>query len=94
MSNRARGGRGARFTPKARGRVTTRPVGQEGFSIDREADTVLFAFHDYRSAFTLQLNLRDARELHILLGEAINEPTKTKDIVRETGLIVTSQLPK
>jgi hypothetical protein len=92
MSNRVRS-KGTRFTPKARGRVTARPVGQEGFSIDREADTVLFAFHDYRSAFTLQLNVRDAKELWTLLGEAINEPTKTKEITRETGLIVTNRLP-
>lgn len=84
MSNRPR---------RKGGRVTARPVGQQGVSIDREGEIVRVAIHDFRTAFTVEWSIRDAREVCRLLGEAIDEPTKTSELVRDTGLVVTNRMP-
>ena len=84
MSNRAH---------RKGGRITARPVGQSGVTIDRDGGKVIMSLYDFRSAFTIEWSIEDARTVLRLLGEAVEEPTKTKELVRETGLIVTNRLP-
>ena len=85
MSNRPR---------KKGGRVTARPVGEQGVSIDRDGPIVRFAVHDYRSAFTVEWSIDDARNICRLLTSAIDEPEKAVEYTRDSGLIVASGLIK
>jgi hypothetical protein len=89
MSNRRKAG--GRVTAR---RPTARPVGEQGISIDRDGGIIRFAHHDFRSAYTVEWSIRDAREIHRLLGEAIDEPEKDVEYVRESGLIVAGGLAK
>jgi hypothetical protein len=81
MSNRRKG---------SSGRVTARPVGQQGISIERDGGIVRFSHHDFRSAFTVEWSIRDAREIIRLLTDAIEEPAESKEYVRDSGLVVAS----
>ena len=76
------------------GRVTARPVGQEGVSIDRDGGKVTFAFFDFRSAFTVEWSIEVARDVYRLLGEALEErQDQAKEFTRGTGLVVTDRMP-
>jgi hypothetical protein len=86
MSNRAKA--------RPRGRVTARPVGQEGVSIDRDGPKITFSFFDFRSAFTVEWSVQVARDVYRLLGEALEERQDVaKEFTRGTGLIVSNRMP-
>jgi hypothetical protein len=78
-----------------KGRRVTKPSGQRGVSIDREAGSVWITFEDSISSFVVELSISNAAMCRDLLTEAIEKGEEPKvDITLASGLIVPAAGPR